>query len=119
MSAYQIRFQGPCPLLSSFPERPATRHAGTDAAEEDFGVDPLEGFGQNVADIGQVEQEQRHSDDGVEDGRHLAPLGAWRDVSVACERMDMINGLMNRSYGIIIINVVVVGSYGWTRPATS
>lgn len=87
MSSHQIRFQGPRPLLSSFSERPASRHPGTDAAEEDFGVDPLEGLGQNVADIGQVEQEQRHSDDGVEDGRHLAPLSAWRDVSVAWRRI--------------------------------
>lgn len=55
--AHQIRFQGACPLFPAFPKRPSTRHPRTNAAEEHFGVDPLEGLGQDVADIGQVEQE--------------------------------------------------------------
>lgn len=54
-------------------------------AEKDFGVDPLERLGQDVADVGQVEQKERHADDGVEDGRHLAPIRSGRDVPVACQ----------------------------------
>lgn len=81
--AHQVGFKGPRLLLPALPQRASSRDSGTDAAQEHFGVDPLEGLGEDVADIGQVEQKQRHPDDRVQNGRHLSPLCARRDVAVS------------------------------------
>ena len=47
------------------------------------GVGPLEAGGQDVSDVREVEQEERHPDDGVEDGDKLADLRGRSDVAVA------------------------------------
>lgn len=46
-------------------------------------VGPLEAGGQDVSNVGEVEQEQRHADDGIEDGHQLADRSGWSDVAVA------------------------------------
>ena len=47
------------------------------------GVGPLEAGGQDVSDVREVEQEERHPDDGVEDSDELADLRGRSDVAVA------------------------------------
>ena len=47
------------------------------------GVGPLEAGGQDVSDVGEVEQEERHPDDGVEDGDELPDRGCRSNVAVA------------------------------------
>jgi len=65
--------------------RPAALGDVAAPAQEALSVGPLKALSQDVADVGQVEQEQRHPDDGVEYGRHLAPIGLWRHVSITCK----------------------------------
>jgi len=45
-------------------------------------VQESEALGHHVADVGQAQQHQRDARDGVQDGRHFAHLGFWRDVPV-------------------------------------
>ena len=50
------------------------------------GVCPLEAGGEDLADVGEVEEEERDPDDGVEDGHDLADGGDGHDVSVTCRK---------------------------------
>jgi len=47
------------------------------------GVGPLEAGGHDVADVGEVEEEERHADDGVEDRHQFADGSHGRDVTVS------------------------------------
>lgn len=62
------------------PGRRRGRAAATGARSA---VEVSEGFCQDVADVGEVEQHQWDADDGVEDGGDLAGGGAGGDVAVA------------------------------------
>lgn len=55
------------------------------AAQAAFGVDPLEALGQYVANVGQVQQKQRHAHDRVQYGRQFAAQRPRRHVTVTCE----------------------------------
>lgn len=55
------------------------------AAQAALGVDPLEALGQYVANVGQVQQEQRHAHDRVQYGRQFAAQRPRRHVTVTCE----------------------------------
>ena len=47
-------------------------------------VGPLEAGGEDLTDVGEVEEEQRDPDHGVEDGHDLPDGGDRHDVSVTC-----------------------------------
>ena len=48
------------------------------------GVGPLEAGGEDLADVGEVEEEQRHAHHRVEDGHDLADGRHRHDVAVTC-----------------------------------
>lgn len=47
-------------------------------------VGPLEARGEDLADVGEVEEEQRDPDHGVEDGHDLPDGGDRDDVAITC-----------------------------------
>ena len=48
------------------------------------GVGPLEAGGEDLADVGEVEEEEGDPDHGVEDGHDLADGGDRHNVAVTC-----------------------------------
>ena len=68
------------------------------------GVGPLEAGGEDLADVGEVEEEQRHAHHRVEDGHDLADGRHRHDVAVTCNTgtLDIV---------IIISNISVYSSY--------
>ena len=48
------------------------------------GVGPLEAGGEDLADVGEVEEEQRHTHHRVEDGHDLADGRHRHDVAITC-----------------------------------
>lgn len=60
--------------------------AWADAAEADLRVDPPERLGEHVADVREVEQEERHADDGVNDRHDLPFVRVGRRDAVADRR---------------------------------
>lgn len=69
--------------LTPFPDNSPLGHTWTYAAQAHLGVYPLEGLGQDIANVGQVEQEQGHADYGIQNGDQLAPLGLGCNVAVS------------------------------------
>lgn len=61
--------------------------ARTDAAEADLRVDPAERLGEHVADVREVQQEERHADDRV-NHRHDLPLVRVRRRDAVADRRD-------------------------------
>ena len=53
-------------------------------------VGPLEAGGEDLTDVGEVEEEQRDPDHGVEDGHDLPDGGDRHDVAVTCPEMDVL-----------------------------
>lgn len=47
-------------------------------------VDEFKDVGEDLPDVGHVEQHERHAYDGVQDGSDFAPLGPWRQVAISC-----------------------------------
>lgn len=58
------------------------------AAFAQFDVTPSEAGGQEVAHVGDVEEEERHAHHGVDDRHHLAHHGPRRDVPVPCPALS-------------------------------
>ena len=54
------------------------------------GVGPLEAGGEDLADVGEVEEEQRHAHHRVEDGHDLADGRHRHDVAVTCNNSTVI-----------------------------
>lgn len=50
----------------------------------DLPVDEFERVCHGVTDVGQTEEEQRYSDDGVKDCDYFAPRSLWGNVAVPC-----------------------------------
>jgi hypothetical protein len=50
------------------------RCLATALTQTNFGVCPLEALGKDISYVGQIEQEQWHANDGVDDSYHLADL---------------------------------------------
>lgn len=48
----------------------------------DFPVDELERVCHGVSYVGQAEEKQGYSNDGIEDGDHFAPRSFWGNVAV-------------------------------------
>ena len=51
-------------------------------------VEEPEGVGEEVADVGEVEEGERDADEGVDDGEEAAPRRLRRQVAVACKHND-------------------------------
>lgn len=51
-----------------------------------FDVAPSEAGGQKVAHVGDVEEEERHADHGVDDGHHFAENRPRRNVTVSYQQ---------------------------------
>lgn len=50
----------------------------------DLPVDEFERVCHGVTNVGQAEEEQGYSDDGVEDCDYFAPRSLWGNVAVSC-----------------------------------
>ncbi|GBO31648.1 hypothetical protein AVEN_102739-1 [Araneus ventricosus] len=50
--------------------------------EAEAAVDKLEALGEDVTDVGQVEEHEGNAKDGVQNGHQLAPVGLWCDVAI-------------------------------------
>ena len=63
------------------------------------GVGPLEAGGEDLADVGEVEEEQRHAHHRVEDGHDLADGRHRHDVAVTCNTgtLDIVITISNIS----------------------
>jgi len=68
--------------FSSLTDNTTLGHAGTYSTQAHLGVYPLEGLGQDISNVGQVEQEQRHANDCVQNGHQLSPLGLGCNVPI-------------------------------------
>ena len=53
--------------------RTASRRClATALTQTQFGVRPLEALGKDISYVGEIQQKERHADDSVDDGYHLA-----------------------------------------------
>lgn len=65
----------------------------------DLPVDELERVSHGIPYVGQAEEKQRYTDDGVQDSDHFTPRGFWGDVAVTCVKIQRF-----RSYCRLIIS---------------
>lgn len=70
-------------------------------AEATTGVSPLKAPGENVAYVAEVEEEKRHSNNGVHYRRHFTPFGPRASVPItlnAKQRFLFIHGTENLTH---------------------